>query len=347
MNILQLNLNGFDTEAAYKNFGANEETVDFACRVLLANKIPLEIGKVQAALKEIFGSGISNSRCCQLLKDWKRNNLKAIKNVKTGDGILEGLEQTIATHVPENLEIPEEFKLLSERFTRLLYSQAYSVADSSISGDRIAQLTKQLDEANEKLKGYPTLDYERGWYQREYERVNTELKDAYIKLNTQKLAESEDIRNKLNKFDDEKRELLTRNQELEEQVARLATHDQTERELNNQIARLQGTIEGLEKNKTQLEAQIKELKKVEGEKAVVENQVAELRQQLEQANQTVINLQTQQVKGSSILAVDVDTDALLAEKDQEIAQLKQQIQEMQQSQPQPKRNKNQQPVSVS
>lgn len=318
---LTLNLDGFDVHSAQAKFGKNQETVDFAAHVLLKSNIPVTVQNIQNCLKQVFGRGISNGDCTALLKEWKSQNLKSIKAVKPAGGVLETVEELLKNYVPHDLEIPEEFKSTFEKIFRLVYWQAYSTADMEISGDRLQELARENDTLKAQVADYPRIKWERDHYFGENEKLSRELKEAYFSLDKQKLSEAEEVQKRIDLISEKNAELTAKNQQLEESLAK-AVLNQSEKELNAQIAVLQGNIAQLTTAKEQAEAEVLELRRVQGEKQVMESERDELRSQLNEKNQLITNLQAQLSKAApQELQVDVDAEELQLEVEQLRAEL--------------------------
>lgn len=58
-------------------------------------------------------------------------------------------------------------------------------------------LATENEVMRQQLKDYPQTQYELGFYKTECERQRLELREAYINLNKQKLADSEEFRHQL------------------------------------------------------------------------------------------------------------------------------------------------------
>ncbi len=302
----KLDLSGFEiNQDQVPAKGINRQMVDMACDVLQANKIAIRNRTVQQALKEIYGVGGSATDVCNLLKEWRKENTDALKEGKNDKDLVTAILDSVDDGLLADEEIPEEFLTISKQIAQATYRLAYQTADTNISGERLRQLSIENDTLRQQLKEFPQIQMELDFYQKQYERQQSELKSVYIQLNKQQLADSEEFSQRLDSLMSERNNLV---EQLVIATERL--NSLTETELS--LAKLSGSLSAREQEVSQLQSQIQSLQQSQGEKEVIEQQLAEVKQQLATAHETITQLQSQS-RQSAGLEVDVDVDQLVAD----------------------------------
>ncbi|MFM6356985.1 MAG: hypothetical protein ACKPH7_08840 [Planktothrix sp.] len=237
-----LDLSGFQIEE--KQYSAvTREMVDTACAVLQKNRIGVVIRSVQAALKFIYGIGGSADTVCGLLREYRNDNLLLLKAGTGEKDIVSVILEATDDGLLDELDIPEEYLMATRQMAIASYRLAYQKADTSVSGERMKALTSDNDLLQQQLKHFPQLQLELDFYKSEYERQRSELKEAYINLNKQQLADSEKFRQQLDSLHQERNDLLVKlnsavgeKQVLESQIEQLRSQL---KEANETINRLQ------------------------------------------------------------------------------------------------------------
>jgi len=277
--------------------------VDFACAVLQKNRVGVAVRSVNAALKEIYGVGGSTDIICKLVKEWRTDNLSLIKEGKSEKDLATALLEAADDGLLEESEIPEEYLTVSRQMAIATYRLAYQKADTSVSGDRMKSLAAENEVMRQQLNDYPQTQYELGFYKTECERQRLELREAYMNLNKQQLADSEEFRQQLDSVKAERSELQAKLTVAERRLAEVAEFEAASRDRISEISKLNGQIDAREREVSTLHAQIQLLQTQIGEKQVLESQLEQLRGQLKEASSTITNLQSQQ-KVSGALQVD-------------------------------------------
>lgn len=237
-----LDLSGFQIEE--KQYSTiTREMVDVACAVLQKNRIGVVIRSVQAALKFIYGIGGSADTVCGLLREYRNDNLLLLKAGRGEKDIVSVILEATDDGLLDELDIPEEYLMATRQMAIASYRLAYQKADTSVSGERMKALTSDNDLLQQQLKHFPQLQLELDFYKSEYERQRSELKEAYINLNKQQLADSEKFRQQLDSLHQERNDLLVKlnsavgeKQVLESQIEQLRSQL---KEANETINRLQ------------------------------------------------------------------------------------------------------------
>jgi hypothetical protein len=302
-----LDLSGFDLENEKQKHtgytGISREMVDIACAVLQKNNVGVVVRSVNAALKEIYGFGGSTDVICKLLKEWRSDNLSLLKEGKSEKDLATVLLEAADDGLLEDSEIPEEYLAVARQMALATYRLAFQKADSSVSGDRMKSLAAENEVMRQQLKDYPETQYELGFYKTECERQRLELREAYMNLNKQQLADSEEFRQQLDSVKAERSELQAKVTVAERRLAEVAEFEAAARDRISEISKLNGQIEAREREVSSLHAQIQLLQTQIGEKQVLESQLEQVRGQLKEASSTITNLQSQQ-KVSGALQVD-------------------------------------------
>lgn len=314
-----LDLQGFEFDRAQQYTGITREMVDVACAVLQKNRVGIAVRSVNAGLKEIYGIGGSTDIICKLVKEWRADNLSLMKQGKSEKDLATALLETADDGLVEESEIPEEYLTVSRQMAIASYRLAYQKADTSVSGDRMKSLASENEVMRQQLKDFPQLQMEIGFYKSEYDRQRLELREAYMNLNKQQLADSEQFRQQLDSLQADRNELQAKLTVAEKRLAEVADLETKERDRQNEISRLSGQLEAREREISSLHSQVQVLQANVGEKQVLEAQLEQVRSQLKESSATVTNLQSQQ-KSTGSLEVDVDVDILMAEKDNLIAE---------------------------
>ena len=298
-----LDLTGFEFDRSQQYTGINREMIDFTCAVLNKNRIGIVVRSVGAALKEIYGIGGSTDIICKLLKEWRTDNLSLMKQGKSEKDLATALLEAADDGLLEDSEIPEDILKVSHQMAIAFYRLAYQKADTSVSGDRMKQLAQENELMRHQLKDFPQNQMELKFYQAEYERQRNELREAYMNLNKQQLADSEEFRQQLNLLTSERNELQAKLTVSEQRLLEVAEFEAASRDRLSEISQLTGRIEAREREVSSLHSQIQTLQAQVGEKQVLEAQLEQLRGQLKEASSTITNLQSQQ-KVSGALQVD-------------------------------------------
>jgi len=307
-----LDLSGFEFDKTIRYNSVNREMVDQACAVLQKNRIRIVVRSVQAALKEIYGIGGSSENICRFLEEWRKDNTQALKASKGEKNLVAEIlndDQTL-----DETEIPEEVHQLSKQLGIILYTFGHQKADTTISGDRIKTLAEENDLLKSQLKDFPQFQMQLDFYKAEYERQRKELQEAYLSINKQQLADSETFRLQLETVQNERNDLVLKNNEFAKQLTELAEVQTREQERQGEIAKLNGALEAREREVIVMREQVQALQGESGQKLVIESQLTTSQEQVKQANETITKLQAQlQEKSTSELQVDVDIDGLNAE----------------------------------
>ena len=307
-----LDLSGFEFDKTIRYNSVNREMVDQACAVLQKNRTRIVVRSVQAALKEIYGIGGSSENICRFLEEWRKDNTQALKASKGEKNLVAEIlndDQTL-----DETEIPEEVFQLSKQLGIILYTFGHQKADTTISGDRIKTLAEENDLLKSQLKDFPQFQMQLDFYKAEYERQRKELQEAYLSINKQQLADSETFRLQLETVQNERNDLVLKNNEFAKQLTELAEVQTREQERQGEIAKLNGALEAREREVIVMREQVQALQGESGQKLVIESQLTTSQEQVRQANETITKLQAQlQEKSTSELQVDVDIDGLNAE----------------------------------
>jgi hypothetical protein len=307
-----LDLSGFEFDKTIRYNSVNREMVDQACAVLQKNRIRIVVRSVQAALKEIYGIGGSSENICRFLEEWRKDNTQALKASKGEKNLVAEIlndDQTL-----DETEIPEEVHQLSKQLGIILYTFGHQKADTTISGDRIKTLAEENDLLKSQLKDFPQFQMQLDFYKAEYERQRKELQEAYLSINKQQLADSETFRLQLETVQNERNDLVLKNNEFAKQLTELAEVQTREQERQGEIAKLNGALEAREREVIVMREQVQVLQGESGQKLVIESQLSSAQEQLKRANEIITKLQAQlQEKSTSELQVDVDIDGLNAE----------------------------------
>ncbi len=304
-----LDLSGFEIDKTIRYSSISREMVDKACAVLQKNRVRIVVRSVQAALKDIYGLGGSSENICRFLDEWRRDNLQAVKDGKGEKNLVAAILED--SELLDETEIPEEVQQLSRQMGVILYTFAHQKADTAISGDRIKELVSQNDVLKAQLVNFPKMEMELHFYKQQHEHQQVELKEAYINLNKQKLVDSESVNEQIQLLKNERINLISRNNELAKQLADTAEIQAEYVEFEGEISRLNGQLEARKREVFTMREQIQVLQAESGHKLVIESQLIAYQNQLKEANETVVRLQTQmQAKDSSELQVDIDVNAL-------------------------------------
>jgi hypothetical protein len=308
-----LDLTGFEIEQ--KQYTTiTREMIDTACAVLQRNRIGVVTRSVSAALKHLYGIGGSADTICKLLNEWRSDNLSALRQGKGEKDLASAILSATDDGLLEEADIPEEYLNVMRQMAVAGYKLAYQKADTSVSGDRMKSLTSENDVMKQQLRDFPQLTLELNFYKGQYERQQGELREAYMSLDKQQLGDSEKFQQQLNLLQAERNELEQKLVISEKQLVTTREMETRAQEQAGNFVLLNGQLEAREREISALHDQIQGLQAIAGEKLVADSQLEQVRSQLRQANETIINLQAQQ-KSISALEVDVDADALMADKE--------------------------------
>lgn len=315
-----LNLEGFDIKQDNVTV-VDRDMVDVACAVLQRNRIGIVTRSVQAALKHIYGVGGGTDLVCKLLREWRNENLSNMKQSKGEDqDIVSALMEVCDDGLLSEEEIPKEYLEVMRQMAIAGYHLAYQNADTTVSGDRIKALAQENDVMRKQLKNFPQMEMELTFYKSECDRQREELRDAYLSINKQQLADSEEYRKQLERINEQKLDLQQQVGLLTKQLEEAENSKEEMRRLSQEISSAQGQLESREREISSLHAQLDELSRDAGEKKVLESQLAKLQKQLDAANETITNLQALATSASA-LEVDMDVENLI----EQIAELKSQL----------------------
>ena len=298
-----LDLTGFEIEKTnYRE--VTSSMVETTCAVLQKNRVGIVVRSVHAGLKHIYGIGGSAETVCALLKEWRAENLSSLKQGKNDKDFVSAILEASDDGLLEETDIPEEYLTVSRQMAIASYRLAFQKADTSISGERLKQLAGENDLLTSQLKEFPQLKLELDFYKSEYDRQRAELKEAYMNLNKQQLADSDTFRQQLDSLYSERNDLTIKLSEAEKRLLEVSDLETQERERQGEISRLNGQLEAREKEIFTLRSQSQTLQSQVGEKQVLESQLSAVQVQLKEANQTIVNLQSQQ---KSTVALEVDS----------------------------------------
>lgn len=300
-----LDLTGFEIEKTnYRE--VTSSMVETTCAVLQKNRVGIVVRSVHAGLKSIYGIGGSADKVCALLKEWRAENLSSLRQGKNDKDLVSAILEASDDGLLEETDIPEEYLNVSRQMAIASYRLAFQKADTSISGERLKQLASDNDLLTSQLKEFPQLKLELDFYKSEYERQRNELKEAYMNLNKQQLADSDNFRQQLDGLYQERNDLTVKLSEAEKRLLEVSDLETKERERQGEISRLNGQLEAREREISSLHSQTQSLQSQIGEKEVLESQMEQLRSQLKEANETIINLQSQD-KLRTTVALEVDS----------------------------------------
>lgn len=216
----ELDFTGFDIETKQYN-SITKQMVDIACAVLKKNKVGIVIRSVQSALKYIYGIGGSSDTVCDFLRQWRAENMELRRNEK---GLISAILESVDDGVLDVSDIPADYLTAMNQWAIAVYKLAYQNADSSISGDKLRYLVTENELLKQQLTDFPSLQLELNFHKAECERQRNELKEAYINLNKQQLADSEEVRTKLEGLYQERNDLIVKNNEFGKKLAQLQSH---------------------------------------------------------------------------------------------------------------------------
>lgn len=303
-----LDVEGFKIDKNQQYAGVTREMVDIACAVLQKNRVGVVNRSVMAALKTLYGIGGSADTVCKLLQEWRADNLAALKQGKDEKDLVSAILEATDDGLLNDEDIPADYVNACRQMALATYRLAYQKADTSVSGDRMKTLNEENDLLRKQLKDYPQLQMELNFYKSEHERQRTELREAYLSLNKQQLSESEEFRKQLDTLYQERNELFGKLSAAEKRLTELTNLETKERERQGEISRMSGQLEAREREISGLHSQIQSLQAAVGEKQVLESQLAQTMNQLKEANETIVRLQTQQKTSSAELEVDTDLE---------------------------------------
>lgn len=325
-----LDLTGFDIDKTKQHTSINRGMIDTACAVLQKNRIGIVTRSVQAALKHIYGIGGSADTVCGLLKQWRDENLSNLKQGKNDKDLVSAILESSDDGLLDEEDIPEEYLIVTKQMAIATYRLAYQKADTSVAGVRMKSLTDENDLMKRQLNDFPQLQLELNFYKSEYERQRNELREAYMNLNKQQLADSDMFRQQLDVLHQERNELVSKLSASEKRLAEVADFETKERERSGEISRLIGQLEAREREISSQHEQVQKLQAQVGEKQVLEAQMEQLRSQFKEANETITRLQAQQ-KSTTALEVDsLSFERKIEELEEENVKLKSQLAEFSQ-----------------
>lgn len=250
-----LDLTGFDIDQTKQYASITREMVDIACAVLQKNRVGVVTRSVQAALKHIFGIGGSADTICQLLRDWRSENMASLKQGKGEKDLISAILESTDDGLLDETDIPEDYLTASRQMAIATYRLAYQNADTSVSGDRMKQLAVDNQLMRQQLADFPKLEFELKFYKAECERQREELREAYMNLNKQKLAEAEEFRRQIDSLHQERNDLEAKLSLAEQRLAEIAALEQKVKDLEQSLVNAQLSIETKNQRISELETQ--------------------------------------------------------------------------------------------
>jgi chromosome segregation ATPase len=250
-----LDLTGFDIDQTKQYTSITREMVDIACAVLQKNRVGVVTRSVQAALKHIFGIGGSADTICQLLREWRSENMASLKQGKGEKDLISAILEATDDGLLEETDIPEDYLIASRQMAIATYRLAYQNADTSVSGDRMKQLAVDNQLMRQQLTDFPKLEFELNFYKGECERQREELREAYMNLNKQKLAEAEEFRRQIDSLHQERNDLVAKLSLAEQRLTEIAVLEQKVKDLEQSLVNAQLSIETKNQRLSELETQ--------------------------------------------------------------------------------------------
>lgn len=250
-----LDLTGFDIDQTKQYASITREMVDIACAVLQKNRIGIVTRSVQAALKHIFGIGGSADTICQLLREWRSENMASLKQGKDEKDLISAILEATDDGLLDETDIPDDYLIASRQMAIATYRLAYQNADTSVSGDRMKQLAVDNQLMRQQLTDFPKLEFELNFYKTECERQREELREAYMNLNKQKLAEAEEFRRQIDSLHQERNDLVTKLSLSEQRLTEIAALEQKVKDLEQSLVNAQLSIETKNQRLSELETQ--------------------------------------------------------------------------------------------
>lgn len=250
-----LDLTGFDIDQTKQYASITREMVDIACAVLQKNRVGVVTRSVQAALKHIFGIGGSADTICQLLREWRNENMASLKQGKGEKDLISAILETTDDGLLDPTDIPEDYLTASRQMAIATYRLAYQNADTSVSGDRMKQLAVDNQLMRQQLADFPKLEFELKFYKAECERQREELREAYMNLSKQKLAEAEEFRRQIDSLHQERNDLEAKLSLSEQRLTEIAALEQKIKDLEQSLANAQLSIETKNQRLSELETQ--------------------------------------------------------------------------------------------
>lgn len=250
-----LDLTGFDIDQTKQYASITREMVDIACAVLQKNRVGVVTRSVQAALKHIFGIGGSADTICQLLREWRNENMASLKQGKGEKDLISAILEATDDGLLDETDIPEDYLTASRQMAIATYRLAYQNADTSVSGDRMKQLAVDNQLMRQQLADFPKLEFELKFYKAECERQREELREAYMNLSKQKLAEAEEFRRQIDSLHQERNDLEAKLSLSEQRLTEIAALEQKIKDLEQSLANAQLSIETKNQRLSELETQ--------------------------------------------------------------------------------------------
>lgn len=250
-----LDLTGFDIDQTKQYVSITREMVDIACAVLQKNRVGIVTRSVQTALKHIFGIGGSADTICQLLREWRSENMASLKQGKGEKDLISAILEATDDGLLDPTDIPEDYLTASQQMAIATYRLAYQNADTSVSGDRMKQLAVDNQLMRQQLADFPKLEFELNFYKGECERQREELREAYMNLNKQKLAEAEEFRRQIDSLHQERNDLEAKLSVSEQRLTEIAILEQKVKDLEQSLVNAQSEIETKNQRLSELETQ--------------------------------------------------------------------------------------------
>lgn len=250
-----LDLTGFDIDQTKQYTSITREMVDLACAVLQKNRVGVVTRSVQSALKHIFGIGGSADTICQLLRDWRSENMASLKQGKGEKDLISAILESTDDGLLDDTDIPEDYLTASRQMAIATYRLAYQNADTSVSGDRMKQLAVDNQLMRQQLTDFPKLEFELNFFKAECERQREELREAYMNLNKQKLAEAEEFRKQIDSLHQERNDLDAKLSLSEQRLTEITALEQKVNELEQSLVNAESQIQTKNQRLSELETQ--------------------------------------------------------------------------------------------
>jgi chromosome segregation ATPase len=266
-----LDLTGFDIDQTKQYASITREMVDIACTVLQKNRVGVVTRSVQTALKHIFGIAGSTNTVCDLLREWRSENMASLKQGKGEKDLISAILESTDDGLLDPTDIPEDYLTASQQMAIATYRLAYQNADTSVSGDRMKQLAVDNQLMRQQLTDFPRLELELNFYKGECERQREELREAYMNLNKQKLAEAEEFRHQIDSLHQERSDLVAKLSIAEQHLTEIATLQQKVKDLEQSLVNAQLSTETKNQRLSELETQRQSTTKKNGKVPVTSN----------------------------------------------------------------------------
>ncbi|MGA9382215.1 MAG: hypothetical protein WBV73_25935, partial [Phormidium sp.] len=108
----------------------------------------------------------------------------------------------------------------------------------------------------QQLTDFPRLELELNFYKAECERQREELREAYMNLNKQKLAEAEEFRKQIDSLHQERSDLVTKLSLAEQRLTEITALEQKVKDLEQSLINAQSEIQTKNQRLSELETQL-------------------------------------------------------------------------------------------